>query len=172
MSGDGGAAGIDVKNKDLRYHTYFGPQGDVNFHGNNQKTWDWYMDPLIFSGEGASFYVPFQADPVVSKTAYVGLNSVWRTQDGGGDPNFLDNHCFTDGGPKGDMLFTGACGDWMSLGQAARQPRLRRRPRCRRRRRRTTSSRPRARRATRARCGRRPASAASSSRRTRTRPAT
>ena len=58
----------------------------MNFHGNNPATWDWYMDPLIFSGEGASFYVPFQADPRVGGTAYVGLNSVWRTQDGGGDP--------------------------------------------------------------------------------------
>ncbi|MGZ4308074.1 MAG: hypothetical protein ACXVRG_01835 [Gaiellaceae bacterium] len=116
MSGDGGNSGIDVKNPNLRYHTYYGPQGDVNFHGNNQNTWDWYMDPLIYSGEAASFYVPFQADPVVSKTAYVGLTHVWRTQDGGGDPSFLDNHCFTDGGPKGDLLFTGACGDWTALG--------------------------------------------------------
>jgi len=116
MSGDGGNSGIDVKNSNLRYHTYFSDQGDVNFHGNNQNTWDWYMDPLIFSGEAASFYVPFQADPVVSKTAYVGLQHVWRTQDGGGDPHFLDNHCFTDGGPKGDQLFTGNCGDWIALG--------------------------------------------------------
>ena len=48
-------------------------QGDVNFHGNDQTTWDWYMDPLIYSGEAASFYVPFQADPVVSQTACVGF---------------------------------------------------------------------------------------------------
>jgi hypothetical protein len=122
MSGDGGNSGIDAKNPNLRYHTYFGPQGDVNFHGNNQNTWDWYMDPLIFSGEGASFYVPFQADPKVSESAFVGLNHVWRTQDGGGDPHFLDNHCFTDGGPKGDLLFTGACGDWMSLGKPLDSP--------------------------------------------------
>lgn len=122
MSGDGGNSGIDVKHPNLRYHTYYGPQGDVNFHGNNQNTWDWYMDPLIYSGEGASFYVPFQADPVASGSAFVGLNHVWRTQDGGGDPHFLDNHCFTDGGPKGDMLFTGACGDWMSLGKPLDSP--------------------------------------------------
>jgi hypothetical protein len=122
VTGDGGNSGIDAANPKLRYHTYYGPQGDVNFHGNNPATWDWYMDPLIFSGEGASFYVPFQADPRVGGTAYVGLNSVWRTQDGGGDPSFLDNHCFTDGGPKGDLLFTGACGDWMSLGKPLDSP--------------------------------------------------
>jgi hypothetical protein len=66
MTGDGGNSGIDVANRNLRYHTYFGPQGDVNFHGNNPNTWDWFMDPLIFSGEAASFYVPFIADPKVS----------------------------------------------------------------------------------------------------------
>ena len=118
MSGDGGAAGIDVANPDLRYHTYYSSQGDVNFHGNAPTGWDWYMDPLIYSGEGASFYVPFQADPRVSGSAFVGLDHVWRTQDGGGDQTFLDNHCFTDGGPRGDQLFTGKCGDWTALGKS------------------------------------------------------
>src|SRR6185503_10493266 len=47
---------------------------------------------------------------------YMGAEHVWRTLDGGGDPNFLDNHCFTNGGPNGDLIFTGACGDWVSLG--------------------------------------------------------
>ena len=116
VTGDGGNAGIDVSRSNLRYHTYYGPQGDVNFHGNNPSSWDWIMDPLIYSGEGASFYVPFKADPVVSKTAFIGANHVWRTQNGGGDQAFLDNHCYTNGGPKGDQLFTGNCGDWVSLG--------------------------------------------------------
>ena len=122
MTGDGGNAGIDVKNSNIRYHTYTTAQGDVNFHGNNQNTWDWYMDPLLYSGEGASFYAPFQADPVVSKTAFIGANHVWRTQDAGGDPSFLDNHCFTDGGPKGDLEFSGQCGDWLSLGKPLDSP--------------------------------------------------
>lgn len=120
VTGDGGASGIDVGDPKLRYHTYFGPQGDVNYHGNNPRTWDWYMDPLIFSGEAASFYVPFQADPKVSQTAFVGLEHVWRTQTGGGDHEFIENHCFTNGGPKGDAIFTGpnsGCGDWLMLGR-------------------------------------------------------
>jgi hypothetical protein len=116
MTGDGGNSGIDVANRNLRYHTYFGPQGDVNFHGNNPNTWDWFMDPLIFSGENASFYVPFIADPKVSGGAYMGAEHVWRTLDGGGPQSFLDAHCFTNGGPNGDLIFTGACGDWVSLG--------------------------------------------------------
>jgi hypothetical protein len=117
VTGDGGQSGIDAADPDLRYHTYYGPQGDVNFHGDEPTRWDWMMDPLIFSGEGASFYVPFLADPMVSKTAWVGANHVWRTQDGTGDPTFLDNHCYTNGGPKGDQLFSGNCGDWVSLGK-------------------------------------------------------
>ncbi len=115
VTGDGGNSGIDARNPSIRYHTYYGPQGDVNFHGNDPATWDWYMDPLLFSNEAASFYVPFLADPRVSRTAYVGLEHIWRTQDSGGDPSFLDNHCYTNGGPKGDALFTGACGDWVAL---------------------------------------------------------
>jgi hypothetical protein len=113
VTGDGGASGVDAVNPNVRYHTYFGPQGDVNFHGVEPTKWDWFMDPLIFSGEGASFYVPFIADPRVGGAAYIGLNHVWRTPDSGGDPQFLDDHCYTTGG---DLLFTGLCGDWVSLG--------------------------------------------------------
>jgi hypothetical protein len=84
---------------------------------------------------------------------------VWRTQDGAGDPSFLDNHCYTNG-PKGDQLFSGNCGDWVSLGEKLNSPafgsdRGAAAPA-------TTSSRRRARRAIRARCGPRRASAASS----------
>jgi hypothetical protein len=120
VTGDGGNSGIDVANDKLRYHTYFSDQADVNFHGTNPHTWDWMMDPLIYSGEGASFYVPFVADPKVGGTAYTGANHVWRTLDGTGDPNFLDNHCYTNGGPKGDQLFSGSCGDWVMLGKSLR----------------------------------------------------
>ncbi|MDQ2984732.1 MAG: hypothetical protein M3R70_12560 [Actinomycetota bacterium] len=122
ISGDGGNSGIDVAKPNLRYHTYYGPQGDVNNHFVDPEHWDWIMDPLIYSGEGASFYVPFISDPKVSKTAYTGANHVWRTKNGGGDPTFLDNHCYTNGAgtPRGDMLFTGECGDWVSLGKDLR----------------------------------------------------
>lgn len=49
--------------------------------------------------------------PVVSGTIFDGLLHVWRTQDFGGDPTYLDEHCneFT-----GD--FTDVCGDWVPIG--------------------------------------------------------
>jgi hypothetical protein len=124
VSGDGGNSGIDRGNNNLRYHTYFSDQADVNFHGWDPEHWDWMMDPLLYSGEGASFYVPFIADPVVAGTAYTGANHVWRTKDGGGDPTFLDNHCYTNGAgtPRGDQLFSGNCGDWVMLGKSLRDP--------------------------------------------------
>ncbi len=116
VTGDGGQSGIDAANPNLRYHTYFSDQGDVNFQGSSPTGWDWIYDPLLYSGEGASFYVPFTADPTVSGSAYVGADHVWRTMDGGGTESFLDKHCYTNGGPRGDQLFSGSCGDWVSLG--------------------------------------------------------
>ena len=75
-------------------------------------------DPLLFSLEGASFYIPFDADPVVSKTAFAGRR---RLADPGRRrrPDFLENHCSVLGGPRSDRLNTGAssgCGDWEKLG--------------------------------------------------------
>ena len=119
VSGDGGQSGIDAKSGNIRYHTYFDKQGDVNFRGNDPQYWSWIMDPLLFSLEGASFYIPFNADPVVSKTAFAGAGHVWRTQNAGGDQDFLENHCSVLGGPRSDRLNTGAssgCGDWVKLG--------------------------------------------------------
>jgi hypothetical protein len=116
--GDGGQSGIDVGNPNVRMHTFFSApglvQGDVNFNGTNPLGWDWMTDPLLFSGENVSFYMPLIADPSVSGTWFVGLQHVWRTQDNGGSQAFLDLHCseFT-----GDLPFTGACGDWVAIGQ-------------------------------------------------------
>jgi hypothetical protein len=119
VSGDGGQSGIDAKNGNIRYHTYFGTQGDVNFRGNDPQYWSWIFDPVLFSLEASSFYIPFTADPVVSKTAFAGATHVWRTQKAGGDQSFLENHCWPNGGPRSDRLNTGAssgCGDFLKLG--------------------------------------------------------
>lgn len=116
ISGDGGQSGFDARNSNIRYHMYFDAQGDVNFHGNNPQTWDWIFDGPAFSAENRSFYVPLIADPTVGGTAFVGLEHVWRTLDNGGRQEFLDNHCNVLGGPKGDKLFTGECGDWEPVG--------------------------------------------------------
>ena len=122
VSGDGGQSGIDAKQGNIRYHTYFAQQGDVNFRGNDPQWWSWIFDPILFSPEGSGFYIPFAADPVVSKTAFAGSESVWRTQNAGGDKNFLENNCNVLGGPRSGALNTGVdsgCGDWEKLGQGS-----------------------------------------------------
>ena len=61
--GDGGQSGINVANPKIRMHTFFSPNGDVNFQGNEETGWDFMAGPLLGSGEGASFYVPLISDP-------------------------------------------------------------------------------------------------------------
>lgn len=115
INGDGGQSGVDAVNPNIRYHTYFGPQVDVNFQRTQPLGWDWIADPLLASNEAASFYIPLIADPKVSGTMFAGLQHVWRTQDSGGSRAYLDSNC---------NEFTGAfapnttCGDLVPLGGA------------------------------------------------------
>ena len=113
VGGDGGQSAIDVGNPNIRMHTYYGPNGDVNFKGADPTGWDAFSDPLVASKEAASFYVPLIADPTISGTMYVGLEHVWRTVDSGGPQAYLDQHCNE---LTGD--FKSACGDWVALGTA------------------------------------------------------
>jgi hypothetical protein len=112
VGGDGGQSAFDVKNPNIVYHSYYAPQHDVNFNGSSTTGWDWISDPLLLSGEGASFYTPLISDPIKGGTAFDGLQHVWRTTDNGGDQATLDLHCneFT-----GD--FSILCGDWQPIGQ-------------------------------------------------------
>lgn len=114
VGGDGGQSGIDVGNTNIRMHTYFGPQGDVNFRGNDPLGWNWWGDPLNASGEAASFYVPLINDPKVAGSWFIGMQHVWRTKDNGGPQAFLELHCNEFFGD-----FTVSCGDWEPLGGAA-----------------------------------------------------
>ena len=67
--GDGGQSGIDVGQPEHPDAHVFRPQGDINFNGTDPLGWDWMADPLLgLSGEGASFYVPMIADPLLSGT--------------------------------------------------------------------------------------------------------
>jgi len=116
--GDGGQSGFNVKHPDIRFHTYFIQQVDVNFQGTNTLGWDWVSD-VLFSGEGSSFYIPIIADPNKKRAGsmFAGLQGVWRTRDNGGQQAYLDQHCneFT-----GD--FTVPCGDWVELGSPTGKP--------------------------------------------------
>ena len=87
----------------------------MNFSKGDIADWNWIGDPLFLT-ESQSFYVPIIADPVVSKTMFVGAARVWRTKTWGMGDMTLDefrqhcNECFGD--------FTATCGDWEPLGAA------------------------------------------------------
>ena len=121
LTGDGGDSGFDATNPHLRFHTYTGGQMDVNYNDVDPTSWLWIGDRFIVNfPESQRFYAPVLADPLVSKTIFVGAQSVWRTQNAGGDRAFLEAHCNTAIGEfPSDLLYTGLCGDpasWPKLG--------------------------------------------------------
>jgi hypothetical protein len=119
VRGDGGPPAIDV-NGVTRYHAYTGTFFDVNFEGNVQGSWIWISDPMAFSTEASAFYAPLEADPVVSESAFAGMQHVWRTKTAGNaDKQFLRDHCNTDFGDRAVTGPSSGCGDWVPLGGAA-----------------------------------------------------
>ncbi len=122
LTGDGGDSGFDAVDPDIHFHMYTGGQIDINYHGNDPATWLWVGDATgIFTTESFRFYAPAIADPVVTKTIYIGGQHVWRTTNLGGDRAYLEAHCNTAAGEFGtsDQLYTGNCGtlnDWFPLG--------------------------------------------------------
>jgi hypothetical protein len=124
--GDGGQSGVNVGHPETRMHTFFNAPGltqiEVNFRGTHPNTtselgWSWIGDPGSLSGENVSFYIPLIADTNVDGTWFFGAQHVWRTQDNGGNQTFLEANCneFVPG--HGNLIFTGACGDWIPLGK-------------------------------------------------------
>jgi len=111
VGGDGGQSAFNVGNSNIRYHTYYNPQMDVNFKGSDPKGWDWIADPLLASGEKSSFYIPVEADQTAAGTLYNGLQHIWRTTDNGGSQGQLDKHCNE---LTGDFAIS--CGDFVPLG--------------------------------------------------------
>lgn len=117
VTGDGGNSGIDAVNGNIRFHSYTNTFTDTNFRGNDPTSWVWTGDTMAFSGEASSFYAPMLQDPVAGGQIFAGMTHVWRTQDSGGGQAFLEAHCNTTGAfGTSDLLFTGACGDWVPLG--------------------------------------------------------
>lgn len=112
--GDGGQSAISRFNPDIRLHTFFDAQIDVNFHGTSETGWNWISDTFFSgagAGEGRSFYIPLIYDPKVAGTMFTGLEHVWRTQDNGGSQAFLESNCNEFTG-----TFASPCGDWAALG--------------------------------------------------------
>jgi hypothetical protein len=114
--GDGGQSGFNVTNSSMRFNSFFGQFHDANFQNADPSKWVIIGGPIAASPEGSNFYAPIIADPnpASAGTIFQGSQSVWRTQDWGGDQAFLEANCpeFTTSGADPD------CGDFVRIGPA------------------------------------------------------
>ena len=108
--GDGGQSGFNVANSAQRFNTFFANYTDANFQNGAPSKWVVISGPLF--AESSLFYKPIIADPAVAGTIFVGLTSVWRTQDWGGNQALLEANCpeFTTPGNQP------GCGDFVRIG--------------------------------------------------------
>jgi hypothetical protein len=114
--GDGGQSGFNVSNSAYRFNSYYGQYHDANFRNGDPTKWVIISAPIAGSTEGSNFYVPIIADPNPANAGsiYEGSQSVWRTQDWGGDQAYLEANCpeFTTPGAQP------GCGDFVQIGPA------------------------------------------------------
>lgn len=114
--GDGGQSGFSSTNDALRFNTFTGQANDANFRNGDPTKWVIISAPILTSPEGAFFYPPIIADPhpAAGGTIFQGSFSVWRTQDWGGDRDFLEANCpeFTTSADQP------GCGDFVQIGPA------------------------------------------------------
>jgi hypothetical protein len=113
VGGDGGQSGFNAGDPAVRFHNYFDATPEVNFHGNDSKSWLNIYDRLQETGEARSFYTPFVADPVTPGRLFTGLEHVWRAEDNGGKEADLFPQCLSQ---KLDPNRS-ACGNWEPIGQ-------------------------------------------------------
>ena len=115
--GDGGQSGFNVANDGLRFNTFTGQANDANFRDGDPTKWVIISAPILTSPEGAFFYPPIIADPHPDQAGSIfqGSFSVWRTQDWGGDRDYLEANCpeFTTSAAQP------GCGDFVRIGTAA-----------------------------------------------------
>jgi hypothetical protein len=114
MYGDGGQSGWNAADSKLRLNAFFGQYSDVNFRNGEETKWVIATGPMVGSPEGSNFYMPITADPnpAYAGSIFYGSQSVWRTQDWGGNRDFLEANCpefTTDGADP-------RCGDLVRIG--------------------------------------------------------
>ena len=121
--GDGGQSGYSASNGAFRFNTFTGQANDVNFRNGDPLKWVIASGRIVSSPEGSQFYPPVIADPNPARggTIFQGSQSIWRTQDWGGDQAYLEANCpeFTTSGADP------ACGDFVSIGVPNVLPTLR-----------------------------------------------
>jgi hypothetical protein len=114
--GDGGQSGWNAADSTLRFNSFFGQFHDANFRDGDPSKWVIISGKIASSPEGSNFYAPIIADPnpAMAGSIFEGSQSVWRTQDWGGDRDFLEANCpeFTTSGANP------ACGDFVQIGPA------------------------------------------------------
>lgn len=113
LYGDGGNGGIQTGNPTARLGSFYGQLHDANVDNGDPTQWYIIGGPIYNSPESSLFYPPVLADPspAAAQTIFEGSQSVWRTQDWGGNPAVLKASC-----PE---FFSGAnptCGDFVKLG--------------------------------------------------------
>jgi hypothetical protein len=114
--GDGGQSGFNVTNSSMRFNSFFGQFHDANFQNADPSKWVIIGGPIAGSPEGSNFYAPIIPDPNPARagTIFQGSQSVWRTQDWGGNQAFLEANCpeFTTSGADPN------CGNFVRIGPA------------------------------------------------------
>jgi hypothetical protein len=114
--GDGGQSGFNISNSAIRFNSFFGQYHDGNFQNGDPSKWVILSGPIVSSSEASNFYAPLIADPntTVAGTIFEGSQSVWRTQDWGGNQAYLETNCpeFTTSGADP------SCGDFVQIGPA------------------------------------------------------
>jgi hypothetical protein len=112
--GDGGQSGWNSADSTLRFNSFFGQFHDANFQNGDPAKWVIISGKIASSPEGSNFYAPIIADPnpATAGSIFEGSQSVWRTQDWGGDQAFLEANCpeFTTSGSDPN------CGDFVRIG--------------------------------------------------------
>lgn len=114
--GDGGQSGFNAANPAIRFNTFTGQANDANFRSGDPSKWVIISAPILSSPEGSYFYPPIIADPNPANAGSIfqGSQSVWRTQDWGGNQAYLEANCpefFTSSVQPG-------CGDFVPIGPA------------------------------------------------------
>jgi hypothetical protein len=114
--GDGGQSGFNAANDKLRFNSFAGQASDVNFQNGDPKKWVVSTGPIVSSPEGSLFYPPLIPDPTTqfAGSIFSGSQSVWRTQDWGGNQAFLEANCSEFTTSSADPH----CGDYVRIGPA------------------------------------------------------
>lgn len=114
--GDGGQSGFSSGNGEWRFNSFFGQNHDANFQNGDPTKWVIISGPIVSSPESSAFYAPIIADPNpgAAGTIFEGSQSVWRTQDWGGDQAYLEENCPEFTTPSSNPN----CGDFVRIGPA------------------------------------------------------